>query len=166
MEALIIKRPGNAMTPEAYHALVDDIIRETGLTEAKANAAAAMGDLPETDAAGQLVIRSDKQTFLIRSALPQSTPPALSSPFETPPEIFFSPSPTHRNQPVSELAASIGYSNFKDTVADQPDQRDKLPALGNLPGNLHITVWEKPDFAPIAKLFDDLFIKLGWAVRP
>ena len=29
-----------------------------------------------------------------------------------------------------------------------------------------VTVWEKADFAPIAKLFDDLFIKLGWAVRP
>jgi hypothetical protein len=54
------------MTPESYHDLVDHIIRETGLPEAKADdAAAAMGDRPETDAEGQLVIRSGEQTFHI-----------------------------------------------------------------------------------------------------
>ena len=37
---------------------------------------------------------------------------------------------------VSRLAASIDYSNLKETVADQPDQRDKLPAYSSLWGNL------------------------------
>ncbi len=37
---------------------------------------------------------------------------------------------------ISDLVASIDYSNFKDTVADQPDQLDKLPAYSSLWGNL------------------------------
>ena len=59
------------MTPEAYNQLVDHIIRETGLSETKADAAAAaMGDLPETDDEGQLVIRSGTMTYHIKPWLP------------------------------------------------------------------------------------------------
>jgi hypothetical protein len=59
------------MTPESYTDLVNHIIRETGLPRAKADAAAAaMGDRPETDAEGQLVIRSGKKTFHIKHWLP------------------------------------------------------------------------------------------------
>ena len=58
-------------TPESYSDLLDHIIRGTGLTEAKAPAsAAAKGDRPETDAVGQLVIRSGKQPFHISPRLP------------------------------------------------------------------------------------------------
>jgi hypothetical protein len=55
------------MTPEAYTDLVNHIVRETGLPRAKADAVAAvMGDRPEIDDEGLLVIRSGKKIFRIK----------------------------------------------------------------------------------------------------